>query len=638
MVKQLITKRSLAISPSPGLLPFAMPLRERGEPPAVSPKPPEKRKYTRRQEEPQEKLLSALNEASTADYWRDWVATKRSLAVKTLTALLELVEYATSQKIDPENLLLPGEYGVLHRALHDPSIRRKLSAEICCEALKWLKDEVGKKSQNESIANDDDANSGTVIKAASGMEAELPAASDDDARNSESTSPDTSPREEPCEEHRPREYIRIPSNSPSCKGQKVSPSLVKSGNKVISQMNKNVMLTDDVLMELAVFLRSSYPESKSRLLDTFQFRVHEEDLPSQLNPHPQCGEKVYAFLHHPPDGPHWTLCVLMFGDKFIRLDFYDSLNNKARASRVESFFTHWINERYHGSNLQFTIKQEAPQQNDGTSCGIFALEIMRRLLASDEVNQPIEPMEVRQALLQRMTSVDTTSSLLQTHTLEISRSIQKHSPIRAFIDEISDAAGPERASYANILRHAEERSAQATEEINGLERKLKDAQDRLLDMKTEAEVTKKGLANLSRFIAANGTADFSGAMHSGMREDEQVADGSREPSAKRPRMSQSAMDFTQGLNNLMSQLEHNYKEETNKRLQESMDKTLDEVRKRVEEAERKEKELTEKLKHLRSHADSANAIASLYRGFSHFQNIDVDVRAIALDIIQRQAR
>ncbi|RYC80455.1 hypothetical protein BFJ63_vAg16655 [Fusarium oxysporum f. sp. narcissi] len=147
-----------------------MPLRERGEPPAVSPKPPEKRKYTRRQEEPQEKLLSALNEASTADYWRDWVATKRSLAVKTLTALLELVEYATSQKIDPENLLLPGEYGVLHRALHDPSIRRKLSAEICCEALKWLKDEVGKKSQNESIANDDDANSGTVIKAASGME------------------------------------------------------------------------------------------------------------------------------------------------------------------------------------------------------------------------------------------------------------------------------------------------------------------------------------------------------------------------------------------------------------------------------------------------------------------------------------
>ncbi|KAK2922419.1 hypothetical protein FoTM2_017775 [Fusarium oxysporum f. sp. vasinfectum] len=197
---------------------------------------------------------------------------------------------------------------------------------------------------------------------------------------------------------------------------------------------------------------------------------------------------------------------------------------------------------------------------------------------------------------------------------------------------------PERASYANLLRHAEERSAQATEEINGLERELKDAQDRLLGLKTETEVTKKSLANLSRFIAANETADLSVAMHSGMRADEQVADGSREPSAKRPRISQSAVDFTQGLNNLMSQFGHKHKEEANKTFQESMDKTLDEVRKRVEEAEREEKELTEQLRCLRSHADSADAITSLYRGFSHFQNIDVDVRAIALNIIQRQAR
>ncbi|EXM12776.1 hypothetical protein FOTG_18742 [Fusarium oxysporum f. sp. vasinfectum 25433] len=587
-------------------------------------------------------LLSYLEKASTADHWRDWVTTLHGAGVKTLKALSELVKYAMSQKIGPEALLVPGEYGYLDREFQKVSNRRKLSPEICREALKWLKDEVGKKSQNEPNADDDDVNSGTVIEAASGMEAELTAASDDDARNSKSASSETNPRQGPDErqEGTPKRIDIIPDTPPHEKRHQRQDGIRswnERANKVISQMNQNVMLTDDVLMTLGDVLMS-YRESEARLVDTYQFLVDEKEIPSKLKRPPGRGENLYAPLYHPGKRPHWTLCVLMFDDKFIRLDFYDSHKDEARASRVKSFFTDWINARYHGSNLQFATK-EVPQQNDGTSCGIFALEIMKRLLASDDVNQPIEPMEVRRALLQRMTSIDTTSPLLlQTYTLETLRSIQKHFPIRTYIDKISDAAGPQRASFVNLLRHAEEGSAQATEEINGLERELKDAQDTLLGLKTEAEVTKKGLANLSRFIAANETADFSGAMHSGMREDEQVADGSREPSAKRPRMSQSAMDFTQGLNNLMSQLEHNYKEETNKTLQESMGKTLDEVRKRVEEAERKEKELTEQLKRLRSHADSADAITSLCRGFSHFQNIDVDVRAIALDIIQRQAR
>ncbi|KAK2666168.1 hypothetical protein RAB80_018268 [Fusarium oxysporum f. sp. vasinfectum] len=572
-------------------------------------------------------LLSYLEKASTADHWRDWVTTLHGAGVKTLKALSELVKYAMSQKIGPEALLVPGEYGYLDREFQKVSNRRKLSPEICREALKWLKDEVGKKSQNEPNADDDDVNSGTVIEAASGLEAELTAASDDDARNSKSASSETNPRQGPDErqEGTPKRIDIIPDTPPHEKRHQRQDGIRswnERANKVISQMNQNVMLTDDVLMTLGDVLMS-YRESEARLVDTYQFLVDEKEIPSKLKRPPRTrGKSIRASIPPRETPPLDTMC----------------LDDEARASRVKSFFTDWINARYHGSNLQFATK-EVPQQNDGTSCGIFALEIMKRLLASDDVNQPIEPMEVRRALLQRMTSIDTTSPLLlQTYTLETLRSIQKHFPIRTYIDKISDAAGPQRASFVNLLRHAEEGSAQATEEINGLERELKDAQDTLLGLKTEAEVTKKGLANLSRFIAANETADFSGAMHSGMREDEQVADGSREPSAKRPRMSQSAMDFTQGLNNLMSQLEHNYKEETNKTLQESMGKTLDEVRKRVEEAERKEKELTEQLKRLRSHADSADAITSLCRGFSHFQNIDVDVRAIALDIIQRQAR
>ncbi|EXK77180.1 hypothetical protein FOQG_18106 [Fusarium oxysporum f. sp. raphani 54005] len=620
-----------------------MTLRKRKEPSTVSPDTGNedarlvatgKQKYAEVQSGKKD-LLSFLDKASTADHWREWVATLQGAGVKTLKALSGLVKYAMSQKIDAGDLLRSGRYGCLDREFQNVSSRRKLSADICHEALKQLQNEVGEKSQN-------DANLGTITEAGSGMDAELPAASDDDARNSKSTSPETSPRQGPYKgQKRTPERIDITPDTPPHEKRRQRQDGTRwwneTANKVISQMNQNVMLTDDVLTTLSEVLMS-YRESEARLVDTYQFQVDGKEIPSKLKRPPERGEKLYALLHHPSDGPHWTLCVLMFEDKFIRLDFYDSLNNEARACRVKSFFTDWINEQYHGSNLQFAIR-EAPQQNDGTSCGIFALEIMKRLLASDDANQPIEPMEVRRALLQRMTSVDTTSSLpLQTHTLEILRSIQKHFPIRAFIDKISDAAGPKEASFANLLRQAEEQSAQATEEINGLERKLKDAQDSLLDVKTEAEFIKKGLGNFSRFIATNETADFSVAMHSGITGDEPVADGSLEPSAKRPRMSQSAMDFTQGLNNLMSQFEHKHKEETNKMLQESMDKTLDEVRKRVEEAEKKEKELTEQLKHLQSHADLTNAITSLYWGFSHLQNIGVDIRAIASDIIRRQAR
>ncbi|KAF5979015.1 hypothetical protein FCOIX_5560 [Fusarium coicis] len=128
---------------------------------------PAKRKYIRSQDGQKDKLLSDLTKASTGAYWRDYVATKHHLAVKTLTALWNLVQFATSRDIDPEILLIPGEYGVL-----GPTSVRNLSAQTFSDALECLENKVRKKSQNESITNDEDANSGTVIKAASGMDAE----------------------------------------------------------------------------------------------------------------------------------------------------------------------------------------------------------------------------------------------------------------------------------------------------------------------------------------------------------------------------------------------------------------------------------------------------------------------------------
>ncbi|KAG4279112.1 hypothetical protein FPRO04_13721 [Fusarium proliferatum] len=570
-------------------------------------------------------LIESLGKASSAKDWLAWVPTLQSASVETLQKLSDLVQYAVSHGFDPGDLRLPGTYGTIRELQKVPN-ERKLNPQIFDEALQQLKI-IREKSQNEPNTDDDDASSRAVIEAELEMDVEVPATSDDDTRNSRSISPDASPHGEPFKEQRPHEHFDLTSDSTPYEEQKEGPLLAERANKVISQMGKNVMLTDDVLMASAEFLKFSYPESNSQLLDSFCFRVHEENVPCQLKDQPQCGEKVYAFLHHPNGDPHWTLCVFMFEDKSIHLDFYDSITNNDRASRVKSFFAKWINKQYHGSKLQFANKQEAPQQNDKTSCGIFALEIMRRLLSSEEVKQPIGPMEVRRALLQRMTSIDTTSPHpdLKESTLETLRSIQKYSPIRAIIDKISAAAGPQRASFATLLHHAEEEIAQTTEEINGLEPKHKVAKNELSVLRTEFEVTKTSYADL----LADETADIPIPFHSEMRGDEQSADGSREPSARKHRKSKRAM--VQGISNMLSQY-------ADSMVQENMDKMLDVRRKRVEEAEKNEKEIAEQLHRLRSHADSADAIASIYRACSHFENIGVDAPIIASNIIQRQAR
>ncbi|KAF9769505.1 hypothetical protein IL306_013075 [Fusarium sp. DS 682] len=562
-----------------------MSLRKRKEPSADSPDPvnadaplkapksSQKRKYAKAQSDEKEKLLSVLREASQTDSWRETATTFRDLSVETLKELLVLVKFSTDDGTEPEALFMERKDGFIYKVLQKYKIGQKLNANICREALEEMKKARGNKSQNEPNANEDDANLGTVIEAASGMDAELPTDSGAKASASETTSTATSPCRKCKRQERAPVCIDITYDTPppgERRGrQGKTPQQEETADKVISQTSQNVMLTDD---------------------------------------------------------------VLTFLDKSVRLDFYDSLNNQARAGRVESFFARWVGEHYHGFSLQFAIQQEAPQQNDITSCGIFALEIMKRLLASDDVNQPIEPMDVRKGLLKKvMTEVD--SRPLSKFSSEVVQSVRKLAPVRVVIDELFNAVESKEASFANLLRHAEELLAQTTEKINGLERELKGAQESLIAVKTDKETIEKCFRSVSHLIKANKTAEFSVAMHSRITGDEPMGDGSLEPSAKRPRMSQSAMDLSQGFNNMLSQYVHAHAEETNKILEEAMKETLRGPGERVRQAEERVTELTGQLERLQSRADMGKVIISAYQLLSYSQNLGLDIGLILSNII-----
>ncbi|KAH7228545.1 uncharacterized protein BKA55DRAFT_626399 [Fusarium redolens] len=421
-------------------------------------------------------------------------------------------------------------------------------------------------------------------------------------------------------------------------------SVAERAKGIHSRLKDDEKLNDETIYIVSqVFELGLPPNTPTRILDTMRFKIDEKNIPVKLKYIPKSGEPIYIPLHH-ESAEHWTLCVLLFESdsepsseiNSIRLEFYDSLVDLSRSEKVEAFFTEWIKTHYPNFKLTFDQKETA-QQNDKTSCGVFVLETIRRLMASEDIMRTIEPMDAKKRFLDMITSTVTNSPSPSANLQVIGaiKELERNCDTSAIIDDsLSTAQEPisiqpsqgiitkirslcesEGIPITERLSPAKKEYKRITEEEERLKLELTDARKDLGCANVNVLAVEEVLAMFSESIATDETIDDSSAgVHLQTMKDEPMSDGTPNLNSlvKNPCSNDMLDTFSCVVKNAASDLMQADRARMKDKLAEAMEKARRTPREEVENAERKVEQLTERERYLQIRKRHLDATINLY--------------------------
>ncbi|KAH6866133.1 hypothetical protein B0T10DRAFT_75002 [Thelonectria olida] len=174
-------------------------------------------------------------------------------------------------------------------------------------------------------------------------------------------------------------------------------------SEVIRQLTTNVSLTDDVMRLVGSVIVAKYNRDV-RLLDPLWFEADETGKVPQELRQIQPGRLLCFAIHHRQVN-HWTLAAVQVFPRRMCLYFFDSLSNDDRAMKVRDRFQQWMECCGMGHELEFT-REKCAQQEDMTSCGVYALAFLRNVVQHRAAPLSIQPQEERIGLLSTLKSAD----------------------------------------------------------------------------------------------------------------------------------------------------------------------------------------------------------------------------------------
>ncbi|KAH7189960.1 hypothetical protein DER44DRAFT_844914 [Fusarium oxysporum] len=437
-----------------------------------------------------------------------------------------------------------------------------------------------------------EASSGTGTEITVGSDAQHTVGADSGVRlpSSPSPSPPQSQSSKTSPFGRPKKKLKVTksgwvdiiaqssSEDEELEREKTLVSVAERAKVIHTQLKGHERLNDDTIYIISQTFQLVFaPNTPMRILDTMMFKIDERKVPSQLKHIPKSGEPIYIPLHH-KSVEHWTSCVLLFESdsepsseiNSIRLDFYDSSESVVRAKKVNAFFTEWIKEHYPNFKLTFDQKETA-QQNDKTSCGVFVLETIRRLIASEDPSpstnlQVIEAIKALERNCDRSAIMDSSLSTTQEST---------SMPAQDMIRQLRSQVESEGMLIAERLSRAKKECKRSTEEDKQLELELKDARKDLDCAKAKVLAVEDALATFSESITTDETTDdLSIGAHLQTTKDEPMSDGTPNLNSlvKNPRSTDMLDTFSCVVKNAASELMQADRARIKDKLAEAMEK------------------------------------------------------------------
>ncbi|KAG7001768.1 hypothetical protein FOFC_21004 [Fusarium oxysporum] len=464
----------------------------------------------------------------------------------------------------------------------------------------------------------------------------------------QSQSSGTSPSGRPKKKRKPNgDYVDITAQSSSedkeLERQNTLVSVAKRAKVIYTQLKGNERLNDDTIYIISQAFQLAFTRNPPpRILDTMLFKIDEEKIPSQLKHTPKSGELVYVPLHH-QSSEHWTSCVLLFdyelGSKVdsIRLNFYDSSKTDVRAEKVKAFFTKWTKECYPGSKFTFDQKETA-QQNDKTSCGVFVLETIRRLIALDDVTRTIEPRDAKKRFLDMVASINTGSPSPSTdlQVMEEIKALERNCVTSAIMDgspsitqqpmgirlsqetitKIKNLCESEGMPIAERLSLAKTELKWITEEEERLKIELTGARKELDCANVNMLATEDVLATFLQSITMDETAGgASSGVHLQITKDETMSDGT--PSMNSLAKNPCSNDMLDAFSCMVKNAASGLMQAERARIKDKLAEATDKARREVENAEKKVGRITERKTHLLREKGLLDAEISLHESLSH---------------------
>ncbi|KAM0205089.1 hypothetical protein ACHAQI_009544 [Fusarium lateritium] len=168
-------------------------------------------------------------------------------------------------------------------------------------------------------------------------------------------------------------------------------------HKILPQLKYNVCLTDDVLQFLTTVIHS-HSESDSHLMDALWFSVKKPPQPPSFLTEPTA---MFFPMHL---NSHWIL-VHVNPQAHAQVTVYDSLPTAERTSSVTKALAEWFSEHLPAWRARVSF-QPCAKQSDSTSCGIFVVTFLERLLRGHSTSHAINPTAERAQLLRAISHCD----------------------------------------------------------------------------------------------------------------------------------------------------------------------------------------------------------------------------------------
>uniref|UniRef100_A0A4E9EGZ9 Ubiquitin-like protease family profile domain-containing protein n=1 Tax=Gibberella zeae TaxID=5518 RepID=A0A4E9EGZ9_GIBZA len=425
--------------------------------------------------------------------------------------------------------------------------------------------------------------------------------------------------------------------------------VVERATKIRLQLTKDERLNDDTIYIVSEVFRLTLlpPKTAIKILHPLYINVEGKNIPNAFKDGPDRREAIYIPLHHKTSS-HWTLCTLLFksdsGRKSIHIDFYDSM--EACEQQVEPFFKRWMEERYPEYTITFN-KQKCAQQGDSTSCGVFVLETMRRLIKSQDVTQTIQPMVARQGFLDMITLVDTepspTSTTLQVmgeikamgtkcdqSTMSSSPSPTQQLPrvpsLKNIIDQIRQIITTTEISITDQYSCAKKECKQITEQERHLKISLDAAKKELEMAKCKMQAVEEALEEIPNLTQADKTVN---CISNGVRtqtwgdEHRPIDTDKRNAVAEEAQSSQTQIFFQQIQSATLNLVESKLSD-CHKAIAEAIEERLRISSEAVAIEERKVAELKKKVTELIVRRSEMEALMLVYSGLSYLDEKRVE--------------
>ncbi|EEU33510.1 uncharacterized protein NECHADRAFT_89412 [Fusarium vanettenii 77-13-4] len=206
-----------------------------------------------------------------------------------------------------------------------------------------------------------------------------------------------------------------------------------AARRLLEQLQADACLTDDVLHLLCCFTLASHDigsseSSRPHLLDPLWFHTKTPSprMPSfLLDVGNHSARAVYLPIHL--DYNHWVLCRVLIDGLRATISIYDSLLRHPSQDRISKSLEQWFSQTLPSLQLEI-ITPACSQQSDYTSCGIFVVMTLERLLRNQSVTDTIQVFNERQRLLRLLLSEDSRHLALNDLQLETLSAVRELRP------------------------------------------------------------------------------------------------------------------------------------------------------------------------------------------------------------------